>query len=140
MSLQALVTGGAGFIGSHLVERLLRDGHRVRVVDNFATGRRDNLAGCLDHPALEVAAASMRQRCAMNGAIPPPVRSSRLVPQMMQVPVLIISGTAPCEMWGSRGIFYPSAAVPFLPGCRLASCPLSAKLRLGNDAFFIISR
>ena len=41
----ALVTGGAGFIGSHIAERLLRDGHRVRVLDNFATGRRDNLAG-----------------------------------------------------------------------------------------------
>lgn len=38
-----LVTGGGGFIGSHLVERLLRDGHEVRVLDNFATGRRSNL-------------------------------------------------------------------------------------------------
>ena len=40
-----LVTGGAGFIGSHLAERLLREGHRVRVLDNLATGRRENLAG-----------------------------------------------------------------------------------------------
>ncbi len=38
-----LVTGGAGFIGSHLVERLLADGHRVTVVDNLSTGRRENL-------------------------------------------------------------------------------------------------
>ena len=39
-----LVTGGAGFIGSHLVEELLRRGERVRVVDNLATGKRANLA------------------------------------------------------------------------------------------------
>ena len=41
--MRALVTGGGGFIGSHLSERLLREGHEVRVLDNFATGRRENL-------------------------------------------------------------------------------------------------
>ena len=39
-----LVTGGAGFIGSHIVERLLADGQKVRILDNFSTGKHTNLA------------------------------------------------------------------------------------------------
>ncbi|MDP8909086.1 MAG: SDR family oxidoreductase [Chloroflexota bacterium] len=46
--MQLLVTGGGGFIGSHLVQRLVQDGHRVRVVDNFTTGHRRNLQPVLD--------------------------------------------------------------------------------------------
>lgn len=54
MALNTVVTGGAGFIGSHLAERLLAEGHRVTVVDNFATGRIENLGGFKDHPGLRV--------------------------------------------------------------------------------------
>jgi len=53
VSKRVLVTGGAGFLGSHLCERLLRDGHDVLCVDNYFTGRKDNIAGLLDHPRFE---------------------------------------------------------------------------------------
>jgi UDP-glucuronate decarboxylase len=49
-----LVTGGAGFLGSHLCERLLKEGHDVLCVDNYFTGRRDNIAHLLDHRHFEV--------------------------------------------------------------------------------------
>lgn len=49
-----LVTGGAGFIGSHLCERLLNEGHEVLCVENFYTGRRSNIAHLLSNPYLEV--------------------------------------------------------------------------------------
>jgi UDP-glucose 4-epimerase len=42
--MKALVTGGAGFIGSHIASRLIADGHQVRVLDNFSTGSRSNLS------------------------------------------------------------------------------------------------
>ena len=45
--MRVLITGGAGFIGSHLADRLLARGDDVVVIDNFATGRRDNLT---EHP------------------------------------------------------------------------------------------
>jgi UDP-glucuronate decarboxylase len=49
-----MVTGGAGFLGSHLCERLLDDGHDVLCVDNYFTGRRANIAHLLDNPNFEV--------------------------------------------------------------------------------------
>ena len=49
MDGRILVTGGAGFIGSHLCERLIQQGHEVLCVDNFYTGTRANIAPLLQH-------------------------------------------------------------------------------------------
>lgn len=54
MAARCLVTGGCGFIGSHLVEHLLAQGHPVLVLDNLSTGRRENLRHLESHPNLEV--------------------------------------------------------------------------------------
>ena len=46
--MRILVTGGAGFIGSHLCERLVSDGHEVTAIDNFSTGSASNLQNLAD--------------------------------------------------------------------------------------------
>ena len=51
--MRILVTGGAGFIGSHLCERLLTEGHHVVCLDNFFTGRRENIEHLLEHEQFE---------------------------------------------------------------------------------------
>lgn len=53
-SKRILVTGGAGFLGSHLCERLLGEGHEVLCVDNFFTGRRSNVTHLLSNPRFEL--------------------------------------------------------------------------------------
>jgi UDP-glucuronate decarboxylase len=54
MKRRTLITGGAGFIGSHLTKRILNEGNEVVVVDNFSTGTKENLLDVLKHPFLEI--------------------------------------------------------------------------------------
>ena len=67
--MQILVTGGAGFIGSHLCERLLTDGHQVTVLDSASTGRLSNLKGVIDSPKFQIIDGSILDSSALNPLI-----------------------------------------------------------------------
>ena len=54
MTIRHLVTGGAGFVGSHLVDRLMRQGDEVLCLDNYFTGRKDNIRHWIGHPNFEL--------------------------------------------------------------------------------------
>lgn len=69
MSQRALVTGGAGFIGSHVVDRLVADGVAVTVMDNFATGSLENLSDAQQRGDVRVVDGSLLDRSAVAEAI-----------------------------------------------------------------------
>ena len=58
----SLVTGGCGFIGSHMVDRLLKEGHTVRVIDNWTTGRTENLEHQKNNPNLKIYHEDIRNK------------------------------------------------------------------------------
>lgn len=64
-----VVTGGGGFIGSHLVDRLLADGRRVKVIDNFSIGRPKNLEQHKENPNLEVIAGDVCDEALINASL-----------------------------------------------------------------------
>lgn len=69
MTYRVLVTGGAGFIGSHLCGRLLADGHEVLCLDNFLTGQQANLAPLLAHPRFRVMEHDVTKPVPETGAV-----------------------------------------------------------------------
>ncbi len=64
--MRALITGGAGFIGSHLAEALLAQGQRVVVIDDLSTGRLDNIAHLIDHPLFQFVNETVRNHSVMD--------------------------------------------------------------------------
>src|SRR4030043_2360443 len=66
---KVLVTGGAGFIGSNLTEALLRRGHSVRVLDDFSTGKKENLIFNKGYPSLEIVEGDIRDLNACQKAV-----------------------------------------------------------------------
>ena len=69
----ALVTGGAGFLGSHLCERLLADGYRVVAVDNLYTGSTDNIAGLASNPDFTFIEADLSDQAVVSPSVPGPL-------------------------------------------------------------------
>ena len=67
--MRTLITGGAGFIGSHLSERFLADGHEVICVDNFITGRPDNVRHLLANPKFRVIVHDISKPLYMDGLV-----------------------------------------------------------------------
>jgi UDP-glucose 4-epimerase len=66
---RCLVTGGAGFIGSHLTERLLEIGHHVVVLDDLSTGDDSNLAAVRSHPKLQIRIGSITDPLVLNDVV-----------------------------------------------------------------------
>jgi len=64
--MNVLITGGAGFIGSHLADRLLADGHRLILVDDLSTGSLDNIRHLLDKPRVQFVRESVRNASTMT--------------------------------------------------------------------------
>ena len=67
--MNVLITGGAGFIGSHLAERLLGDGHRLILVDDLSTGSLDNIRPLLDAPRVQFVRESVRNASTMTALV-----------------------------------------------------------------------
>jgi UDP-glucose 4-epimerase len=89
--MRILVTGGAGFIGSHLVEALIKEGHRIRVLDDFSSGKRENLRNVCDDVEI------LRGNCADLAAAHKAVRGMEAVFHEGAIPSVAKSIQQPVE-------------------------------------------
>src|SRR3989338_7373735 len=64
-----LITGGCGFIGSHLAEQLIRDSHRVSIIDNLSTGNIQNIRSLIDHPSFQYVIGDVTHKSAVNDLV-----------------------------------------------------------------------
>ena len=69
MPMRILITGGAGFIGSHLTDRLVADGHQITILDNLATGRKENLSAHLGGESVNFVEGSILDLPLLDGLI-----------------------------------------------------------------------
>ena len=97
-----LVTGGAGFIGSHLVDALVERGHRVRVLDNFSSGRESFLSHHEGSGMVEVVRGDLLDPDAAKGAM-------RGIETVHHMPL------TPTSDWARRSRTRTSGRVPLLP-------------------------
>lgn len=162
MTMISLATGGAGFIGSHLVEALLARGDRVRVLDNLSTGRLENLAGVQDK--IEFIEGDIRDEAVVRAALAGVGQVFHLaalvsVPESMAKPVetelinavgtlnilqaakaagtrrVILSST--CAVYGDEPTLPKTEASPFCPPSPYAVSKLTAEMycQLFHDLF-----
>lgn len=109
-----VVTGGAGFVGSHLVEKLLANGRQVIAIDNLSVGRLDNLAHLADNPGLRFVEADVADKAAMMSLLNGAERVFHLAARADIVPSIVepeeyfrtnVDGTfAVCEAARTHGI------------------------------------
>lgn len=108
---RVLVTGGAGFVGSHLTERLLARGDDVTILDDFSTGSPENVAPLLDHPGFRIVVDSVTD----PAAVEPLVADSELVVHLaaaVGVKLILADplGSMETNVAGTRNVLHAAAA------------------------------